>query len=129
MIELKFKDGRKLDVAYPFELKDSRGNTIYRESGIDSVTHKYAYDSNGNCIHYENSAGEWSKQEYDENSKETYFENHYSYWRKSEYDDTGNLTYCEDSNGTIEGTSKHDVVEMTMEEICKKLGKNVKVIK
>ena len=64
MINLTFKDGRKLDVKYPIELRDYHGNRVYYE----------------------------------------------------------------DSNGKITGTSVQ-VVEMTMDEISKVVGKNVKVIK
>ncbi len=106
-IELKFKDGRKLDVEYPIKLKDSHGNITYNE----------------------NSDGHWAKYEFDANGNITYLENSNCFWAKYEYDDDNNLTYLENSDGSMKGTSKHNVVEMTMEEVCKAIGKNVKVIK
>ena len=107
MIELTFKDGRKLDVVYPIKLKDSNGNVVY----------------------YQLFGGYWSKREYDDDNDLIFDEDSNGYWSKREFDENGNKTYYENSNGKITGISKHDVVEMTMEEICKSIGKNVKVIK
>ena len=150
MIELKFKDGRKLDVVYPIKLTDSSGNIVYYEGRQNGYWSKHEYDSNGMEISRENSDGHWIKREYDDDSNETYYEDSgdlwikrefdingmeisredsLGFWQKSEYSDAGDETYYEDSNGTIKGVSKHTVVEMTMEEICKAIGKNVKVIK
>ncbi len=107
MIELKFKDGSTVDVKYPIQLKDSHNNTVYCQWGN----------------------GEWIKSEYDKIGNRIYFENENGFWYKREYDDDNNQTYYEDSDGKITGISKHNVVEMTMEEVCKAIGKNVKVIK
>jgi hypothetical protein len=61
----------------------------------------YLYDSNGNCIYFENSDGYWSKYEYDTNGNEIYFESSNGYWFKREFDSNGNRIYFEDSKGEI----------------------------
>jgi hypothetical protein len=64
---------------FPFSIKDSKGQEIYRENSY-GFWYKREYDSNCNHIHYEDSTGYWSKREYDSN---------------------GNLIYLENSNGQI----------------------------
>ncbi len=128
MIELKFKNGNKVDVVYPIILKDSRGNKVYSETESGYYV-MYEFDDKGNETYNENSHGHWAKREYDINGNETSFEDANGYWVKREFDENGNKTYYENSDGSRKGTSKHDVVEMTMEEVCKSIGKNVKVIK
>ncbi len=107
MINLTFKDGRKLDVVYPIKLTDSSGNIVY-------------------C---QRADGYWSKCKYDKNDLQTFFQDSNGYWEKKEWNSNGKITFFKTSEGVKRGTSKHDVVEMTMEEICKSIGKNVKVIK
>ncbi len=128
MIELKFKDGRKLDVKYPIILKDSRNNIVYFQWS-DGVWIKSEYDSQYNKIYFETSEGSWARCTYDEDNNLIYDEDSDGNWHKCEYDKDGIETYFENSEGVKKGTSKHEVVEMTMEEICKSIGKNVKVIK
>jgi len=64
-------------------------------------------DSKGNCIYFENSNGYWIKREYDSNGKEIYFEN---------------------SNGYILDL-RPKTVELTMDEIAKKFGIDVNLLK
>jgi hypothetical protein len=61
---------------FPFEIKDSKGQEIYRENSY-RFWYKREYDSNGNQIHYEDSTGYWSKREYDSKGNEIYYENSY----------------------------------------------------
>ncbi len=121
MIELKFKDGSTVDVKYPIKFKD--GSTVDVKYPIKLK------DSNGNVVYFENEIGYWHKHEYDEDNNLIFGEDSHGYWVRREYDENGTETYYENSNGKITCTSKHDVVEMTMEEVCKAIGKNVKVIK
>ena len=64
---------------FPFEIKDSNGNVIYREE----------------------SDRFWIKCEYDSNGKEIYAENSKGYWIKYEYDSVGQVIYYEQSDGLI----------------------------
>ena len=60
------------------------------------------YNSNGNEIYYENSNGDWDKNEYDTNGNLIYREDSTGYWIKTEYDTNGNEIYYENSDGVIE---------------------------
>ncbi len=149
--ELTFKDGRKLDVAYPIQLKDSRGNEVYFENCHGTWT-KYEFDSNDNEIYAEYSTGFWIERKYNEKDQMTYLIDSNGFWQKQQYNpDNGFETYYENSYGDIRGKPvakvlkpafagkisslmaaeavKNVTVEMTMEEISKAIGKNVKVIK
>ena len=65
---------------FPFEIKDSKGRTIY----------------------YENSERGWFKREYDSNGNITYFESSNGFWEKKEYDSNGNtIIYYENSSEVI----------------------------
>ena len=67
---LKFKNGKKLDVAYPIEIRDSNGNVVYIEES-DNLWIKYEYNSKGKITYCEDSNNYWSKTEYDDsNGKE-----------------------------------------------------------
>jgi muramoyltetrapeptide carboxypeptidase LdcA involved in peptidoglycan recycling len=71
---LKFKNGKKLDVAYPIEIRDSNGNVVYIEES-DNLWIKYEYNSKGKITYCEDSNNYWSKTEYDDsNGKEEYYE-------------------------------------------------------
>ncbi len=83
-------------------------------------------DHNGNEIYYESSTGFWRKSEYDSNGNIIYFENSTGYWIKTEYNSEGIRIYYEDYSGLIEDNR---VVELTMDEIAKKLGIDVKYLK
>jgi hypothetical protein len=94
---------------FPFEIKDSNGNVIYREES-DRNWIKHEYDSDGNEIYWENSDGFWIKREYDSNGNRIYSENFNGFWIKREYDSNGNVIYWEDSDGKIlDNRSKTDV--------------------
>jgi uncharacterized membrane protein len=85
-------------------------------------------DSNGKEIYYESSNGYWSKAEYDSNGNLIYYESSIGYWSKREYDSNGNLIYCENSNGTIVD-KRPKTVELTIDEIAKKFGIDVNLLK
>jgi len=65
---------------FPFEIKNSRGNLIYKEE----------------------EDGEWSRWERDGNREIIYYEDSSGYWEKWERDDKGNQIYYENSKGEIE---------------------------
>lgn len=64
-------------------------------------------DKNGNTIYYENSDGYWGKIEYDVNGNEIYYEN---------------------SDGVIKD-NRPKIVEVSLEEIAKKLGINLEQLR
>jgi hypothetical protein len=91
---------------FPFEIKDSNGNRIYREDS-NGYWFKREFDSNGNLINFEDSNGYWCKYEYDSNGKEIYYET---------------------SEGTIKDL-RPKTAELTMDEIAKKFGIDVNNLK
>jgi len=112
---------------FPFFIKDKNGKRIYFEAS-NGYWEKYEYDQNGNRIYYENSHGYWSKRQYDQNGKEIYYENSNGYWCKSEYAQNGKRIYFEDSIGHIID-NRPKVVELTLDEIAKKLNIDVSLLK
>jgi hypothetical protein len=86
----------------------------------------YIEDINKNEIYCEHRTGFWRKSEYDSNGNIIYFENSTGYWIKTEYNSEGIRIYYEDYSGLIEDNR---VVELTMDEIAKKLGIDVKYLK
>jgi hypothetical protein len=112
---------------FPFIIKDKNGNQIYYEDSIGYWS-KCQYDQNGKEIYFENSYGYWSKCQYDQNGKEIYFENSNGNWEKYEYDQIGNRIYFESSNGNIID-NRPKVVELTLDEIAKKLNIDVNLLK
>ena len=64
---------------FPFEIRNSRGNLIYKEE----------------------EDGEWSRWERDGNREIIYYEDSSGYWEKWERDDKGNQIYYENSDGEI----------------------------
>jgi len=111
---------------YPIQLFDSNSNRIYYENS-DGYWRKREYDPNDNEIYFEDSNGFWYKKKYDSNGNDIYYENSKGYWYKNGFDSNGNLVYHETSDGIIE--DKRPVKEMTIEEISKLLGYEVKIIK
>lgn len=97
--QLKVKD-------FPFEIKDKNGNEIY----------------------FEDSNGVWVKSEYDSDGNKIRFENSNGVWIKSEYDTHGDRIYYENSNGIIID-SRPKTVEVTLEDIAKKLGIKVEQLR
>lgn len=59
---------------FPFEIKDSKCNLIYREDS-KGYWYKREFDTKGNEIYFEDSDGYWSKREHDSNNNEIYYEN------------------------------------------------------
>jgi hypothetical protein len=112
---------------FPFFIKDKNGNRIYFETSCGFWS-KSEYDQIGNQIYFENSDGYWSKSEYDQNGKEIYYERSNGYWSKYEYDQNGNQIYFESSNGKIVD-KRPKVVELTLDEIAKKLNIDVNLLK
>jgi hypothetical protein len=62
----------------------------------------------------------------DHNGNEIYYEVSEGFWWKSEYDSNGNRIYYEDSKGVLYDKR---TVELTMDEIAKKLGIDVNLLK
>ena len=61
----------------------------------------YLYDTDGKEIYFEDSDGNWCKQEFDVNGNEIHHENSNRYWVKRDYDSNGNIIYLENSTGYI----------------------------
>ena len=85
-------------------------------------------DKNGNQIYFEDSDGHWEKSEYDQNGNQIYFETSDGHWDKFEYDQNGNQIYYENSDGDIVD-KRPKVVELTLDEIAKKLNIDVNLLK
>jgi len=83
-------------------------------------------DHNGHQIYAEYESGFWIRREKDEKGNQTFSENSYGFWWKSEYDSKGNRIYYEDTQGVM---YDNRTVELTMDEIAKKLGIDVKLLK
>ena len=83
-------------------------------------------DHNGNEIYSENSDGFWIRRERDENDNQTFAENSDGFWCKREFDSNGNEIYYEDSKGVLYDKR---TVELTMDEIAKKFGIDVNLLK
>jgi len=113
---------------YPIQLFDSNNNLIYYENLI-GYWEKQEFDSNSNKIYYETSNGYWYKTEFDSNNNQIYYENSYGEWSKSKYDSNSNVIYYENSDGIIRDKRPKQVKEMTVSEISKLLGYEVKIVK
>ena len=112
---------------FPIELYDGNGNEIYYENS-NGDWYRQEYDSNNNEIYYESSSGNWYRKEYDNNNNKIYFENSNGSWYKREYDSNNNPIYTEYSDGYIRDNRPKK--EFTIKEIEEKLGiKNIKIIK
>jgi hypothetical protein len=85
-------------------------------------------DKNGNQIYFEDSNGYWSKSEYDQNGNQIYLETSNGDWYKYEYDQNGNRISYENSYGVIVD-NRPKVVELTLDEIAKKLNIDVNLLK
>ena len=81
-------------------LYDTDGKEIYFEDS-DGDWCKQEFDVNGNEIYFERSYGDWCKQEFDVNGNEIHHENSNRYWVKRDYDSNGNIIYLENSTGYI----------------------------
>ena len=118
--QLKIKD-------FPFIIKNKDGKEIYHENS-NGTWRKREYNANGNRILYENSNGNWSKYEYDADGNEIHYKDSDGYWSKYEYDVNGKQIYYEDSKGNIID-NRPKTVEVTLEEIAKKLGIKVEQLR
>jgi glucan-binding YG repeat protein len=85
-------------------------------------------DKNGKVIYFETSKGDWEKRQYDQNGKVIYFETSNGYWAKRQFDQNGNEIYYENSDGEIVD-NRPKVVELTLDEIAKKLNIDVNFLK
>ena len=83
------------------------------------------YDQEWNQVYYENSYGYWEKRKY-KDGKEVYYECSNGSWYNCEYDEEGNEVYFRDSDGLI--IDNREPVDMTMAEIIKKLGRNIRIV-
>jgi hypothetical protein len=81
---------------------------------------------NGHEIYAEYSYGFWIRREKDENDNQTFAENSDGFWCKREFDSNGNEIYSENSDGVLYDKR---TVELTMDEIAKKLGIDVNLLK
>ena len=86
-------------------------------------------DDQGNLIYLENSDGNWVKYEYNDKGNEIYLEGSNGYWSKREYDDKGNEIYYENSNKIINDERPKLMIELTLQDIAKLKGVDVKQIR
>jgi len=71
-------------------------------------------------------SGWWVESTYDTNGMTLTSKNFAGFWRECTRDEDGKELTYEDSKGTKRG---FDIEEMTMEEVCKALGKTIKITK
>jgi hypothetical protein len=113
---------------FPFIITDKNGKEIYYETS-NGYWWKKQYDQNGKEIYYETSTGYWAKRQFDQNGKEIYYETSKGDWSKAEYDQNGKLIYFETSEGNNITDNRPKVVELTLDEIAKKLNIDVNLLK
>ena len=85
-------------------------------------------DKNGKQIYYEDSNGFWYKRQYDQKGNRIYYEYSTGFWEKYQYDQNGKEIYYENSTGFIVD-KRPKVVELTLDEIAKKLNIDVNLLK
>jgi len=86
------------------------------------------YHKNGEAriMYFEFSDGDWLEHTYNDNGNKLTYKNSEGYWWEYTYDDNGNeLTFK--SSESVERVFY--IEEMTMEEVCKALGKTIKITK
>jgi hypothetical protein len=76
-------------------------------------------DSNGKEIYYEDSEGDWRKQEWDSEGNEIYLEASNGFWVKRKWDSKGNRIYYENSNGTIVDNRPKTEIQKAIELLTK----------
>ncbi len=123
-------------INYPLITKDSKGNEIHLKDS-DGYETWIEYDKNNNRIHYKDSDGYEYWYEYDENNNPIHVKtsNGFENWR--EYDENNNLIYYKGSNGYevwfdsegIRIPNPNLVTEVTLDQIAKKFGVDVKSLK
>ncbi len=82
---------------FPFQIKDSKDNQIY----------------------FEDSDGDWRKQEWDSEGNEIYLEASNGFWVKRKWDSKGNRIYYENSNGTIVDNRPKTEIQKAIELLTK----------
>ena len=97
----------------------------YLESEDKNIT---LYHKNGEiALHYSQlESGWWLEGTYDQNGWVLAFKDSNGFWSKFTRDQDGNELTYENSGGTKRG---FDIEEMTMEQVCKALGKEIKITK
>ena len=88
--------------------------TLYHKNGEMSLCYWGAKD------------GYWGESTYDKNGMVLTSKDSNGDWWESTYDDNGNELTYKNSSGVERGL---DIEEMTMEEVCKALGKTIKITK
>jgi len=119
----KLSTGEELDIEYPIRLRDKDGNEVYYERS-DGCWSRSKYED-GREVLYEDSSGFWYKREYKDGNV-VYDEDSNGCWHKMEYKD-GKRVYLEDSFGRI--IDHREPVDMTMAEVCKELGRNIRIVR
>jgi YD repeat-containing protein len=102
-------------INYPLITKDSKGNVVHLKAS-NGYERWYEYDEKNNQIHLKDSDG-------------------FEYWK--EYDENNNLIHYKDSNGYevwydsegIRIPNPNLVTEVTLDQIAKKFGVDVKSLK
>jgi len=86
------------------------------------------YDDNGNKLTYKDSSSYWEEHTYNDNDNgnELTYKNSSGDWWESTYDNNGNELTYKNSLGVERG---FDIEEMTIEQVCKALGKTIKITK
>ena len=86
------------------------------------------YHKNGDMAlwYLEGENGSWDESTYDKNEILLTYKASDGFWRKYTRDEDGKELTYEDSGGTKRG---FDIEEMTMEQVCKALGKTIKITK
>jgi len=119
----RLSNGQDLDIEYPIILCDADGNKVYYERSDDYWTKSEYKD--GNKVYFEDAYGFWERNEY-KDGKQVYYECSNGSWYNCEYDEEGNEVYFRDSDGYR--VDNREPVDMTIEEVCKELGRNVRVV-
>lgn len=113
------------NVKYPIQLYNKDGKLIYNENS-DGFWFKKEYNDNGYEIYHETSKGYWYRRDVTSDGRQTYYYNSNNIWSKKEYNGE-EIIYCETSIGGVLFDFRPK--EMTVSEISKELGYEVKIIK
>jgi len=119
----KLSNGKELDIEFPITLFNKDGHIVYYEYE-DRYWQKREYKKEGDQMYLEDSLGFWSKCKY-KDGKQVYYEDSDGLWWTREYEGDKEI-YFENSDGDI--IDYREPVDMTMEEIIKELGKNIRII-
>jgi hypothetical protein len=109
---------------FPFEIKNDNRQTIYYEES-DGDWFKQEFDDKGCLIHYENNRGFYYNREFNSDGNVIYFEDYFGFWFKKVYDN-GTMIYYEDSRGKIIDNKPK---ELTLGEIAEKFNTPVEQLK